>query len=165
MKPTTLIFAVMLLFSACQRGLPTTSPTTDNDTTLQVFVPVLPFDNGLKADSSMQAELDYYLERHNVQDEGYEMVAAYSERRDTMLALLPEAPATLLNVGHWEGIEREGTVVGCDTAGHILIGTYARDTLSSGFRLDSISLYAGQFVDGMADGISPDINGRTWIRL
>lgn len=171
MKPTTLFLALMLLFSGCQLHHSPTPLAAANDTTLQVFVPTLPLaymattnsssitaaDSSSAtpvdpADAMIQAELDYYLERHNVQDEGYEMVAAYSQRRDTMLALMPAEPTTVLGIGRWSGVDYEGTAVECDSAGHIIIGTYACDTLNSGFRLDSASVYAGHFSSGMADG-------------
>lgn len=171
MKAKTLFFAMTLLFAGCQRHLSTTPQTADNDTTLQVFVPKLPLDDIVttanssittadsssatpvdSADAMLQAELDYYLERHNVQDEGYEMVAAYSQRRDTMLALMPTEPATLLGIGRWTNIIRQGTVIECDSADNIYIGTCACDTINSCFRLDSTSVYAGHFSSGMADG-------------
>ena len=59
--------------------------------------------------ATLDEELKYYLDRHNVQDEGYEMVAHYAQYGDTLLAQLPNEPLRLLNIGRWRGITRQGT--------------------------------------------------------
>lgn len=104
------------------------------------------------ASAKIDDELKYYLDRHNVQDEGYEMVANYSQHGDTMLTRLPERPLTLLNIGHWKGICRQGTGMEKDRHGRIIIGHYEADTLANGFRTDSATIYSGDFSQGMANG-------------
>ena len=102
--------------------------------------------------ASLKEELKYYLDRHNVQDEGYEMVAAYAVNGDTLLTQLPEAPLQLLNIGHWQGVSKQGTGMERDTLGRIIIGDYAADTLTSGVRVDTIGAYSGDFSHGLANG-------------
>ena len=87
-----------------------------------------------------QAEMDYYLDRHNVEDEGYEMVAAFAsgkrhqEEIDTL---------SVYNMGRWKGKKREGTAISRDTLGRLTIGNWSADTLRSGLRFDSAGIYQG----------------------
>ena len=93
----------------------------------------------------LKTELDYYLDRHNVSDEGYEMVAAFAnglrhhETIDTI---------SVYNVGRWKGKKRQGTAISRDSLGRIIIGNWINDTLVSGIRIDSMGVYQGAFVDG-----------------
>ena len=93
----------------------------------------------------LKSELDYYLERHNVEDEGYEMVAAFangkrhSENIDTI---------AITNIGRWKGKKREGTAISRDSLGRITIGHWDNDTLTSGIRIDSTGTYIGAFKNG-----------------
>lgn len=97
-------------------------------------------------------ELKYYFDRHNVQDEGYEMMANYAQYGDTLLTRLPEAPLSLFNVGRWQGISRQGTGIERDTTGRIIVGHYEADTLTTGIRLDSAEVYAGDISGTQAHG-------------
>ena len=113
-----------------------------------------------RADDSLQAvrrqallsELKYYLDRHNVQDEGYEMVAAYAEGRRLRLALHDDSIVSVLSVGKWRGVSRQGMGLERDSCGRIIIGSYESDTLSTGVRVDSAGVYTGDFARGVADG-------------
>ena len=139
MKRLLLFLMVTTVLSCCQRDLSPTRLSVGIDSTQIILVPKLPtctFDtlNNQEAEA-LQAELKYYLDRHDVQDEGYEMVAAYQHQTDTLLALLPV-----------NGIVRR------DSTGNIIIGTHAQDTLVSGVRLDSAGIYAGYFCNGKANG-------------
>ena len=93
----------------------------------------------------LKSELDYYLERHNVEDEGYEMVAAFangkrhSENIDTI---------AITNIGRWKGKKRDGTAISRDSLGRITIGHWDNDTLTSGIRIDSTGTYIGAFKNG-----------------
>ena len=94
----------------------------------------------------IQAELRYYLERHNVQDEGYDMVARYSVEGDsTLAAYLPQGPTRPLNSIHWRGISREGRGIVSDRYGRVIIGRFQADTLVSGLRFDRDGVFAGMF--------------------
>lgn len=104
------------------------------------------------ANTHMETELKYYLDRHNVQDEGYEMVVRYAQYGDTMLTHLPEAPLKLTNIGRWKGIGRQGTGLDCDTAGRIVMGHYEADRLANGLRVDTASIYSGDFDGSVAEG-------------
>ena len=66
-----------------------------------------------------KSEFDYYLERHNVADEGYEMVAAFSngKRHSETIDTI-----TITNIGRWKGKKREGTAITRDSLGRITIG-------------------------------------------
>ena len=97
----------------------------------------------------LKAETDYYLDRHNVQDEGYELVAAFAngqhlqQRIDTI---------PIWNVGRWKGKQRNGTAISRDSLGRIIVGNWENDTLVSGVRIDSAGIYQGTFLNGKADG-------------
>lgn len=104
------------------------------------------------AATHLEEELKYYFDRHNVQDEGYEMVANYASHGDTLLTRLPDEPLGLLNVGHWRGVSRQGTGIERDAAGRVVVGQYEADTLTTGLRVDTAAVYAGDFARGMADG-------------
>ena len=139
MKRMLQVLMVATLLSGCHRRLTPAQLPVGTDTTQMILVPTLPtfvLDSLCsETDAALQAELKYYLERHDVQDEGYEMVAAYQHQTDTLLALLPT-----------------NVTVSRDSLGHIIIGTYAQDTLVSGLRLDPAGIYAGDFRDGKANG-------------
>ena len=98
------------------------------------------------AAQTVEEELDYWLARHNVQDEGFDMVARYAEEGDTTLrAYLPEGKISMWNIGHWRSMRREGKGICKDAEGRIIIGTWHADTLASGVRLDAKGIYAGSF--------------------
>ena len=101
---------------------------------------------------TLKEELKYFLDRHNVQDEGYEMVAAYALHGDTMLTQLPKEPLHLLNIGKWKGVARRGTGLERDSLGRIIIGHYEGDSLVSGLRADTTITYTGDFGHGLANG-------------
>ncbi len=104
------------------------------------------------ADNTLKDEIDYYFSRHNVQDEGYEMIAHYAQYGDTLLTRLPQAPLRLLNIGKWRGIDRQGTGLERDTLGRIILGHYDADTLVTGQRTDTTAIYAGDFSNYQANG-------------
>ena len=155
MKQILSFLVMILVLTGCQGRLSPTRLTVGADSTEMLQVPLLP--DSLWPDTTsedaalLQAELQYYFDRHNVQDEGYEMVAAYAQKSDTMLAMLPEC-APMMNIGHWLGTSREGSGMERDTLGRIIIGTYVRDTLRNGLRLDSAGIYAGDMTGTMAQG-------------
>ena len=91
-------------------------------------------------------ELEYYLSRHNVDDEGFDMVARYAEEGDsTLSAYMPQGHATPLGILKLRHMLREGKGIAHDSCGHLIIGTWRNDTLVSGIRIDSLGIYAGQF--------------------
>ena len=94
-------------------------------------------------------EMDYYLDRHNVEDEGYEMVAAFAagKRHQETIDTL-----SVYNVGRWKGKKREGTAISRDSLGRLIIGNWSTDTLRSGLRIDSAGIYEGGFADDHAEG-------------
>ena len=102
--------------------------------------------------ATLNEELKYYLDRHNVQDEGYEMIVNFATNGDTMLTHLPSEPLQLLNVGRWRGFQREGTGIDRDTLGRISFAHYEADTLVTGLRTDSAEVYSGDFAQGLAEG-------------
>jgi len=103
---------------------------------------------------NLQQELSYYLDRHDADDEGFDMVERFSRKRDSVLAAyMPQQPLRLFSIGHWRSIPREGTVLTRDAVGRLIIGNAADDTLTSGVRFDSGGLYAGRLTrNGEASG-------------
>lgn len=117
-------------------------------------VPVIPSSPELDSFRQLMAkdqkiEMDYYLDRHNVEDEGYEMVATFAsgKRHYEIIDTL-----SVYNVGCWKGKKREGTAISRDSLGRIIIGNWSADTLRSGLRFDSTGIYEGSFVNGQAEG-------------
>ena len=96
-----------------------------------------------------KAEMDYYLDRHNVEDEGYEMVVAFASGKRHLEDI---DTISIYQVGHWKGKKREGTAISRDTIGRITIGNWSNDTLRNGLRIDSAGIYQGSFVNGKAEG-------------
>ena len=94
----------------------------------------------------IQAELRYYLERHNVQDEGFDMVARYAEEGDsTLAAYMPRGRSLPRNCVRWRGLSREGKGITTDRYGRVIVGLFHADTLVSGIRIDPQGTYAGMF--------------------
>lgn len=157
MKKTTryILFAAVLVsafaigISQAARHATGTAKPTDSDTLPAFRVslsPALGLDSTLKEIARYrQEELDYYLERHNVEDEGYEMVAAFA---NGLRHHEPLDSITVFNVGRWKGRKREGTAISRDTLGRITIGRWDNDTLVSGIRIDSAGTYQGAFAGG-----------------
>lgn len=108
--------------------------------------------------ASAQTELDYYLERHNVQDEGYEMVVAYANGKRHEVEL--DGHLSPWGIGTWRGHRREGLGFVLDSLGRTAIGHWEADTLSTGMRIDTVGIYIGDFCHTKAEGhgayISPD---------
>ena len=106
----------------------------------------------------VQDELDYYLERHNVEDEGYEMVVAFANGR--RLEIEREPRLNIRNVGSWESHRREGTAIVLDSLRRTIVGTCRDDSLETGIRPDSLGTYLGEFGHDKADGhgayLTPD---------
>ena len=98
----------------------------------------------------IQEELDYYLERHNVEDEGYEMVVAFANGQ--RLQIEPAHYIDIRNVDLWEGHQREGTAILLDSIGRTIIGFCREDSLITGVRQDSLGIYMGDFKNNLAHG-------------
>ena len=99
---------------------------------------------------SLDDEFKYYFDRHNVMDEGYEMVAAFANGK--RLAIEPARRLTVWNVGTWQGRAHEGTALALDSAGLTIVGTFDNDTIKTGIRIDSLGTYLGDFTDTKANG-------------
>lgn len=94
----------------------------------------------------IQNELNYYLQRHSVQDEGFDMVARYAEEGDsTLAAYMPKGEFKLNSFIQMKNYPREGKCLTKDMYGRIIIGHFHADTLVYGIRIDSTGTYAGQF--------------------
>ncbi len=88
-------------------------------------------------------EFKYYFDRHNVMDEGYEMVAAFANGK--RLTIEPARRLSVWNVGSWRNRIHEGTVLTLDSAGFTIIATYDADTIKTGLRVDTLGTYLGDF--------------------
>lgn len=92
------------------------------------------------------AELEYYLQRHSIDDEGYEMVARYAEEGDSLMTTyLPKGRPILPGIFKLKTIARQGFGTLCDEKGRLYIGTWNADTLVYGMRIDGKGIYAGEF--------------------
>ena len=126
-----IIIPLAILFSA---SLLTGKPTRKELKVKQVYE--IPFDDSIHnlsksqqdtSDSSMKAELNYYMERHNLQDDGYEMVVAFAGGRRHQVDIDHYVP--IWNVGSWQGLYREGTALALDSLGRTIVGTCHEDSL------------------------------------
>lgn len=118
-------------------------------------VPAAEHDDGQRApqhtnSAALAEELKYYFDRHDVSDEGYEMVAAFAAGQ--RLVVEPSPAVTALSVGTWRGHRREGTVVSLDSAGCTVVATWQADTIERGIRTDSAGIYVGDFSNLKAHG-------------
>lgn len=95
-------------------------------------------------------EFKYYFDRHNVMDEGYEMVAAFANGK--RLEIAPARRLTVWNVGTWRNRIHEGTALAVDTAGFTIVGTYEADTITTGLRIDTLGTYLGDFIGTTPNG-------------
>jgi len=163
MKQIVYVIVIVVALTACQESWNRVAVTTYADSTSAIATALLSDRSAAVIDSlfmtvydslsgqhnTLQAELQYYLDRHNVQDEGYELVAAFAngqhlqQRIDTI---------PIWNVGRWKGKQRNGTAISRDSLGRIIVGNWENDTLVSGVRIDSAGIYQGTFLNGKADG-------------
>lgn len=98
----------------------------------------------------IQAEIKYYLDRHNVQDEGYEMVVGFIEGKRHHIDINPHV--TLRNIGTWKDYSREGTVITVDTLGRTILAVCQADTIVTAIRADEEGTYQGDFSQTGASG-------------
>ena len=167
MKQIVYVIVIVVALTACQESWNRVAVTTDADSTSAIATALLSDRSAAVIDSlfmtvydslsgqhnTLQAELQYYLDRHNVQDEGYEMVANYAEGHRLQLPEHDnEGLFNLLNVGKWTGVGRLGMGLETDSCGRIVIGRYVADTLLTGMRVDSAGVYTGDFSKGLAGG-------------
>mgnify|MGYP002852674507 FL=1 len=98
--------------------------------------------NAQSSTDSVRSELNYYLERHNVRDEGFDMVARYAEEGDsTLTAYRSQGPHLLTNYVR----PRRGKSIVVDPYGRPILATFNADTLVCGIRIDTLGTYAGMF--------------------
>ena len=102
------------------------------------------------SDPNILEELKYYFDRHNVQDEGYEMVVAFAD--GDRMASEPVRHFRVRNVGTWKDYRRNGASVVLDSLGRTVIGLCRDDSLVTGVRADSIGIYIGDFSHTKAHG-------------
>lgn len=94
----------------------------------------------------MAMELDYYLSRHDVGDDGFDMVARYAEKGDSVFASFkPQGLLHPTSLVKFKSVPRQGWGIQKDACGRIIIGTWAQDTLTFGIRISKTGIYAGQF--------------------
>ena len=78
-------------------------------------------------DPNILEELQYYFDRHNVQDEGYEMVMAFADGQRLTSTLTPHIDVR--NIGTWKDYRREGMAVVLDSLGRTVMGLCRADGL------------------------------------
>ena len=153
MKQKYFLYIILGVLSGCISGGNEDLSTLPEDST-DVVTTAIDADALQRRAEGIAAELVYYLERHNVLDEGYDMVARYADEGDSALsAYMPIAPLRLFGIGRWRNIRRSGTALTHDALRRPIIGRMEDDTLVSGIRLDTAGVYAGRFTrNGEAQG-------------
>ncbi len=95
---------------------------------------------------AIDKELDYYLKRHTVDEEGYDMIMNYAEKGNELLSdYLHEGKSDIVGMLALKNIARQGFGMTVDSCERLCLGTWKGDTLTTGMRLDSLGIYAGQF--------------------
>lgn len=144
MKKVLYFITTILMLTACQKKeAPVHHPIT---------IDIVPVINEKIDDATLEnrhkrlrIELDYYLKRHTVADEGYDMVARYADEGNTQLkSYCPTGTTTLLGLLPLKDIKRQGIGASTDSCGNIIIGIWKEDTLTTGLRIDSVGIFAGQ---------------------
>ena len=107
-------------------------------------------DSSSSSNPKIQAEIKYYLDRHNVQDEGYEMVVGFIEGKRHHIDI--NQHVTLRNLGTWKDYSREGTVITVDTLGRTILAVCQADTIVTAIRADEEGTYQGDFSQTGASG-------------
>lgn len=139
------LIAILTLSGSCRHDGETTVNTTAEDSLRAAADTITDTTPRDERTLFIDRELDYYLKRHNVVDEGFDMVARYAEEHDSsMNDYLPEGHFPPANLFRWKDFPREGKGMERDLQGRIVIGMYHADTLVSGLRIDSMGTYAGQ---------------------
>jgi lysozyme len=140
---------ILLAIMACKPSgnqEDTPHPTTVDLDSTAVTLPPRDTARANELQRRIDKELEYYLSRHNVDDEGFDMVARYAEQGDSLLAAYqPHAPVTPLGMLRLRNVKRTGTGIANDNQGRIVIAQWQADTLVAGIRIDSTGTYAGQF--------------------
>ena len=95
-------------------------------------------------------EFEYYFDRHNVMDEGYEMVAAIANGK--RLTVTPAPSLSVWNVGTWRNRTHQGTTLAVDSAGFTIVATYEADSIKTGLRVYTLGTYMGDFSGTQANG-------------
>ena len=94
----------------------------------------------------VREELEYYLSRHDSDDEGYETILRYALRGDTsMSAYMPRGVLKASGFNRWKALKKNGIGAEQQTNGNLIYGWYQNDTLVSGVLFDSLGVYAGRF--------------------
>ena len=117
------------------------TPTSDISRTLAPSHPRTP---------GINKEIGYYMERHNMQDEGYEVVVAFAGGKRHQVSI--DQHVSAWNVGRWEGHRREGTALALDSLGRTVVGTCRDDSLTTGIRIDTLGNYTGDFREEKPEG-------------
>ena len=80
---------------------------------LVIAIPRVQTDSLLTPEKKAEREeLEYYLARHNVRDDGYEMVANYYTRLVSDSVKMRNLPDFhLWNIGRWQGLAHDGPVL------------------------------------------------------
>ena len=138
------LLCISILFSLCccqeKEGSPVPDTSSINTSVSTKYEKIK------MRNEKIQAEMDYYMQRHNVRDEGFDMVARYAEEGDsTLFHYMPDGKVEIRNIIKWRLWSRQGKGITTDHLGRIIIGKFNADTLVSGIRIDSIGIYAGRF--------------------
>lgn len=150
MQKTFFYIIILLLLTACKQEQPT-PPQIENIIDLHIAPPKrLNAEVLAHRQKRIKSELEYYLQRHRLTDEGYDMVVRYAERGESVMAVyLPKSQPNLQGMFRLRGYHRKGFGLTRDGRGRIYIGIWEGDTMPTGLRMDSAGIYAGEFDYGL----------------
>lgn len=148
MKTNLLLLAALIaLCSGCSREKPT--PVALQPVTIDIPTSVHEkLDTATLAmrKERTQKELNYYLQRHRAEDEGFEVVARYADEPEgAMKSCLPHSIGTPLGMLALKSVARQGFGVETDHLGRIYVAEWQADTMVAGYRMDENGVYAGTF--------------------
>ena len=146
MRSIIVLMTVVTLLGACGRqDKEKCNPVVDDRQTI-AFVQTTDTVLANERKRMKEEELAYYLERHNEQDEGYDLVRQYVDAGPVLLSsFMPSGPLLLRNIGHWRSMHRSGKGLTHDHRGRLMIAEYHADTLVYGIRFDSLGIFGGRF--------------------
>ena len=112
---------------------------------LVIAIPRVQTDSLLTPEKKAEREeLEYYLARHNVRDDGYEMVANYYTRLVSDSVKMRNLPDFhLWNIGRWQGLAHDGLGMTCDSTNTLVAVIWRQDSITEGVRIDSTGYYRG----------------------
>ena len=137
--------AIVLLFCGCSKKSENTEQQDYDSSSVEQVAAVRDSTAVRERSAQIRAELDYYLERHDEKDEGYDLVSQYARGEGvTAEDYFPAGRLYIQNIGRWRCMPRSGMGITRDGVGRWLIAMFNADSLVSGVRIDTTGVYSGR---------------------